>query len=117
MTMAMKIRVFLLAMLLLALVGTCVVQQSARQVRAQYALARLRFAEDQTHREIAQLRAREASLSSAARLEELNHRLALGCLPLRPLSARDGDATPGTAAARRWTEHELAHMTSREIQP
>ena len=81
----MRIRVFLLASILLGLVCVCAVQQVARQTRIQYELAQVLEREERARAELDRLRAAEAMLLSAARLEALNRRLALNCRPLRHL--------------------------------
>ncbi len=64
----MAIRGFVLGIVLLALVGWCMVQESVTQTRARYRLAELARREAELKERLARLKTEEESLRSPARL-------------------------------------------------
>ena len=69
----MKIRGFVLGVVLLALVGWCMVQESFKQTQARYKLAELSSSEDEAKKRIGRLHTKEQELRSPARLLSLAH--------------------------------------------
>lgn len=66
-----SIRAFILGVVLLALVGWCMVQESIAQTQARYRLAELARREDELRKRLAKLRTAEESLKRPARLTAL----------------------------------------------
>lgn len=78
----MRAGTFLWVMALYGVIAFCCVQESARQTRLRYGLARA-LAEEETLRErLEGLHAEEARLCSTVRLMELNESLSLGFAPM-----------------------------------
>lgn len=67
----MKIRGFVLGVILLAAVGWCMVQESIKQTQARYELAELAKREDDVKKRLVKLRAQEQELRSPTRLAAL----------------------------------------------
>lgn len=67
----MSIRAFVLGVVLLALVGWCMVQESIMQTQSRYRLAELARREDELRKRLAKLRTAEESLKRPARLTAL----------------------------------------------
>ena len=68
---SLSIRGFVLGVVLLALVGWCMVQESFKQTQARYRLAELSRYEDEAKKQLAKLRAKEEELRSPAHLARL----------------------------------------------
>lgn len=67
----MNIRGFVLGVILLALVGWCMVQETVKQTQARYELAELSRVEEEAGKRLAVLRTEEQELRSPARLAAL----------------------------------------------
>ncbi|MCC8166565.1 MAG: hypothetical protein LIQ31_10540 [Planctomycetes bacterium] len=67
----MKIRGFVLGVILLALVGWCMIFESVKQTEARYKLADLARQEEDMKRTLARLRTKEQELRSPVRLAEI----------------------------------------------
>ena len=79
----MRIRTFILFMMLLAVLGLATVQEAAKQTRIRYRLAELAREEEQMRARVAKLAAEEARLSEPKRLERLAAEQGLRLIPLR----------------------------------
>ena len=67
----MHIRGYVLGVMLLALVGWCMVQETIGQTRSRYRLAELSRREDEARKRLAKLRTQEDALRAPARLAAL----------------------------------------------
>ena len=73
----MRIRGFILGVLLLVLVGWCVVSETMKQTQARYALAEAARSEEELLKNLEKLKAREENLLQPARLVALAKELKL----------------------------------------
>lgn len=97
----LSIRGFVLGVVLLAVVGWCMVQESVKQTRARYELAELLRREDTAKRRLDKLRTVEQELRSPARLaglvREKHLRLVVlgSAKPVNPSVAAGASRRPG----------------------
>lgn len=87
----LSIRGFVLGVVLLALVGLCILQESFKQTQARYRLAELDRHENELKKKLDQLRTREGELRSPMRLRALAHEkcpdfIALGSVTPQPMA-------------------------------
>ncbi len=111
----MSIHGFVLGVILLALVGWCMVQESFKQTRSRYELADLARREEEVRDSLAKLRAEEEALRSPARLATLVRErklplVSLGSALPEPLEAKARSAArsrlPGVVLDENYTRAE-----------
>jgi hypothetical protein len=82
---AMKLRTYILFVVLLSLLGLCTVYESMRQTRIRYRLGELQSQEKAAQAELVKLRSDLSRLMTPTRLESLNTSNSLNLVPLTPL--------------------------------
>ncbi len=96
----MRLRTYILFLLLLALIGFWTVHEAVNRTRDRYRLGRLLTQEERLREDLARIRADLAGLRSPARLEEANAALGLERAPMATLPPVGGEAVAGEGADR-----------------
>ena len=112
----MSIRGFVLGVVLIAVVGWCMVEETVAQTRARYRLAEMAQREDEVRKRLAKLQTQEEALRSPVRLARLvrEHKMQLVSLgSARPDSgAKAAERRPGEVLDNSYieAERELASL-------
>lgn len=123
---AVKIRGFVLGVVLLALVGWCMVQESFKQTQARYRLAELGRTEDEAKKRLGKLRTKEQELRSPASLMALAHEnrlklLSLGYIntakPVEERERRPGEVLERPSREMAEGESPEEHRTIATVRP
>lgn len=97
----MTIRAFVLGVILLAVVGWCMVQESYKQTHARYRLAELARKEDDMRKNLKKLQAEEEGLRSPSRLASLIREKKMNLVVLRTSLPADPVRNMGRLAEQR----------------
>lgn len=102
----MRLRAYVLFLVLTALVGLCAVHERVVETRTRYRLAELLAEEERLKEELTRLHGRTVRLASPARLEALNNELDLHLTPMQPVAVAEDPAVEGRSVA--WGERGAA---------